>query len=100
MPHLIWSNAALADVRRLHGFLRDKSQPAADRAARTIQAAARKLIEFPRVGRESADAADVRELPIPFSTGGYLLYYRLLGDRIEVLWVRHQREQPRQIPQP
>ena len=101
MPHLIWSREAIADLTRLHDFLRSKSPAAADRAVQEIDSAARRLLDFPRVGRANENLpADVRQLPIAFSTGGYMLYYRPLDDRIEILWVRHQREdqRPSEIP--
>ena len=33
-----------------------------------------------------------RELVVRFSEGGYIVHYGVFGDRIEILDVRHQRE--------
>jgi plasmid stabilization system protein ParE len=48
---LIVSEAALADLERLHAFLADKNPPAAKRAVTVLVAAVESLNHFPERGR-------------------------------------------------
>ena len=93
MPRLIWTPAALRDVQRLHRFLAAKSPSAAARAVRAIRDGMWILAAHPGAGRP-VDAMDpeFREWPIGFGDSGYLVLYRLDGERAVVLAVRHQRE--------
>ena len=95
MPYLIWTPGALDDLDRLQRFLQPKNPPAAKRALDTILSAAAKLEEYPHAGRHAPEFGEaVRQLPVHFSTGGYLIRYRVVGEAVQILWVRHQREQP------
>lgn len=93
MPRVIFAPAALQDIKRLHEFLRPKNPAAAKRAASAIIAAVQSLAQYPQVGRP-AEEMDIpfRELPIDFGDSGYLALYRLDGDVVTVLSVRHQKE--------
>lgn len=93
MRHFEWSPEALHDVERLHGFLREKSPRAADRAIATIRASIEILLDFPEAGRMAHDLQiDHRELLVPFSSGGHVVTYTLRGEAIEILDIRHQSE--------
>lgn len=93
MSHLTWSTEALADVSRLSRFLRPKSPNAARRAVVAIRDGARLLERFPASGRPMENMGiPFRELPIGFGDSGYLLYYRVDGDDVTILAVRHARE--------
>lgn len=93
MPHLIWSEDALRDVRRLRRFLDPKNPAAAARAAGTIRRAVRILADYPGAGRPVEGMTDrFRELVIPFGNGGYLARYELDGEAVVILRVRHQSE--------
>ena len=92
MPRLIWSPAALRDVGRLHAFLARKNQPAAHRAIAAIRAGVRSLTEHPQIGRAVTDTPEYREWPIDFGSYGYLALYRLDGDDVVLLAIRHGRE--------
>lgn len=87
------SEAAAADLARLHSFLADKSYVAAERAVARIIAAVQSLDVFPERGRPSG-APHVRELIIPFGRYGYVLRYafRAQADEVVVLRVWHERE--------
>lgn len=93
MPHLIWTPPALADVQRLYRFLAPKDTQAARRAVKAIRAGAKILAHQPRIGRpvEEMDP-EFREWLIDFGNSGYVVLYRLDGDRVGILAVRHQRE--------
>lgn len=93
MPHLIWTPPALADVQRLYRFLAPKDAEAARRAVKAIRAGAKILAHQPRIGRPVEDMdPEFREWPIDFGNSGYVVLYRLDGDRVSILAVRHQKE--------
>ena len=47
----------------------------------------------PGIGRPAEDLGpDYRELPIDFGSGGYLALYRLAGEDVIILVLRHQLE--------
>jgi plasmid stabilization system protein ParE len=93
MPRLIWSRPALADVARLHGFLKPKNPEAAARAGKAIRQGVRLLGQHPEVGRVAEDMSpEFREWPIPFGASGYVVLYRYDGREVAILAVRHGRE--------
>ena len=89
MPALSWTAPALADLRAIDDWLDENASPeVALRTLATIRLRARFLENFPHAGRpigESMRALRVLDTP-------YLLLYRLLGDQLEVLRIRHERE--------
>jgi plasmid stabilization system protein ParE len=95
MPRLIWSAQAAGDLQRLFEFLADHNPEAARKAMAAIQEGMRTLRQFPEIGRpvEQMDLR-YRDWPIGFGSSGYIARYRLEGDALIVLWVRHQREMP------
>jgi len=93
LPRLIWSPGALADVARLHAFLKPKSPAAAVRAITAIRQGVRLLGEHPQAGRPAREMPpEFREWPIGFGDSGYLALYRLDGDDVVILAIRHMRE--------
>jgi plasmid stabilization system protein ParE len=93
MPSLKWTPQALSDVQRLHQFLVDKNPDAAKRAVQTIRAGVRILASQPRIGHPAEDMEpEYREWLIPFGRSGYLVLYRLDGEAVVLLAVRHGRE--------
>lgn len=97
MPHLLWTTAALRDIDELDSFLRLKSRGAADRAFSAIHLATQKLIQYPLSGRAMPElGAGIRHLPVHFSSSGYLLRYRIVGDTIRIVQVKHMRQ--RRLP--
>lgn len=93
MPHLIWTPQALADVQRLYRFLSSKNLDAARRTVQAIRQEVKVLTLQPGMGRPIEDLpVEFREWVIDFGDSGYVARYRLDGDAIVVLAVRHQRE--------
>ena len=84
---------AQADIRRLYDFLLGEAPSAAERAIRTIQLGASKVLDFPRIGRPMDDDTGRRELFIPFGAGAYVLRYRIHDDTIVVIRVWHSRQE-------
>jgi plasmid stabilization system protein ParE len=93
MPRVILSPGAFRDLQRLREFLQPKSQEAAQRSARVIIKAIQVLGLQPGIGRPAEDLGpDCRELPIDFGSSGYLALYRLKGNEVIILAIRHQLE--------
>jgi len=93
MPRLIWSQAALRDVGRLHEFLAPKSQEAAQRAVRAIRQGVKALGKHPKIGRPVEELPpEFREWVIEFGAGAYVVLYHWDGEQAVILAVRHGRE--------
>lgn len=93
MPRLVWSEQALAGVRRLYRFLAEKNPPAAQGAVKAIRTGVKILAANPRVGRVVEDMDEAfRDWPVDFGDSGYLVRYRIDGERVMILAVRHQKE--------
>lgn len=93
MPQVIFSPAALRDLQRLREYLHNKSPLVAQRAAQTIRQALAQLGQQPAMGRPVEGLPEAfREWVIPFGDSGYLARYRLEGETVVILALRHQRE--------
>ena len=90
---LIVSQAAAADLARLHDFLVDKSPQAAARAVAVLIAAVQSLETLPERGRPSGKS-NIRELIVPFGRSSCVLRYvhRRQAGEIVVLRIWHGRE--------
>lgn len=92
---LIWTRHAAEDVGRLRAFIRVHNPDAAQRAAQAIQKAAALLLQHPAIGHPAQDLPNFRDLFIPFGSRGYVMRYRLDGNRIIVVRVWHSLEERR-----
>ena len=93
MSQVIWSPAALADVQRLHDFLRDKDPIMAREAVKSIRQNVLILAGQPEIGRPLDDMPiEFREWLIDFGQSGYVALYRYDGVKAIILAVRHQKE--------
>ena len=90
---LIVSEAALADLERLHVFLADKNPRAASRAVTALVAAVETLNHFPERGRP-AGVPYTRELVVPFGRSNYVIRYlhRTGADELVIFRIWHGRE--------
>jgi plasmid stabilization system protein ParE len=84
--------AALEDLERLAGFLRESDPAAASETVSLILDGLKVLARYPLIGRPIA--VNRRELVLFRGRTGYLAQYtfRLADDEVVVLAVRHQRE--------
>ncbi|MDF3865134.1 type II toxin-antitoxin system RelE/ParE family toxin [Pseudomonas denitrificans (nom. rej.)] len=90
---VIYAPAAIRDLERLRRFLHETNPAAARRAGRVILEATQALGAYPQVGRLIDDLpVDFREWPIDFGDSGYLARYRIDGETLVILAIRHQRE--------
>jgi len=93
MPRLIWSQAALHDVARLHDFLAPKSPDAARRAISASRQGVKALGAHPEIGRPVEHLLpDFREWIIDFGQGAYIALYHFDGKHVVILAVRYSRE--------
>lgn len=90
---VIYAPAAVRDLERLRRFLQDTNPAAARRAGRVIIEATQALGAYPQMGRLiDGLPVDFREWPIDFGDSGYLARYRIDGETLVILAIRHQRE--------
>lgn len=93
MPQLIWSPQALLDVQRLYRFLAPKNLEAAKRAVTAIRQGVNVLSAQPGMGKPVENMADeFRDWIIDFGDSGYVARYRVDGQHLIILVVRHQKE--------
>lgn len=85
MPKIAWLPEALADVNRLHEFMKAQHPDAAARAAGAILDGANLLALSPDLGRPMDDGTGRRELFVSFGTGAYVLRYLNDKDRTPVI---------------
>jgi plasmid stabilization system protein ParE len=83
------------DLLRLYDFQLERDVFAAERALDAIKAAVDVLRFSPFSCRKAAgDKPFLRELVIPFGSGGYVALFEIEpGDIVTILAVRHQREE-------
>ena len=93
MPQIIFTAGAVRDLARLQEFLRPKNPAAGKRSAETILKALKMLRHQPRIFRPAPNMPeDYREWPIAFGDSGYVARYRVDGDSVTILTLRHQKE--------
>ncbi|NVN56364.1 type II toxin-antitoxin system RelE/ParE family toxin [bacterium Scap17] len=93
MSQVIFAPAAIRDLERLREFLRPKNSTAAERAAKAIIQGVQALGELPHIGRPIEDMPEeFRDWLIDFGDSGYVARYRIDGDTVVVLAIRHQKE--------
>ena len=83
------------DLLRLYDFLLEKDVTAAERAMDAIKEAMELLRFSPFSCRKAlADNSFLRELIIPFGSAGYVALFEIeSGGTVNILAVRHQREE-------
>ena len=89
MPHIIWRPKAREDARQIVDYISDRNPPAAARLAELTEYAAERLADHPYMHR-AGRVPDTREAII---TPNYMLVYRVGTEVIEILAVKHTRQQ-------
>ncbi len=95
---LVFTRLAQQDLARLRQFIAKHNPNAATRAASRIKSVAQLLVDQPLVGRPVQSPIgemhnDIREIPLTFGSGGYILRYQVLLTQIRVLRIWHTREE-------
>ncbi len=88
MPRIIWSGPSLLDLREIERFLSNDDAAAAARILRAIRSKSDQLRHFPSSG--PALTGELRYLGVRDTP--YLLVYRIEQNGVEVIRVRHVRE--------
>ena len=91
MATVVYSARALEHIERTLQSLRAGDSQIAEVAASAIRTAVESLVVHPFIGRRIE--GDVRELIVSYGrTGSVVMYrYRLPGDEVRVLALRHQQ---------
>ncbi len=87
-----WLETAIFDLQRLRDFILPHNQEAAQRAGKIIKTAVVPLEGNPYIGKPVEDLPDYFDLVIPFGVSGYILRYRIQGDTIFIIAVKHGKE--------
>lgn len=90
MAEVVWRRSALQDLIEIAAYIRQFDPKAADEYERALTALGESLSTFPNRGRPAVDG--MREL---VTVPPYVLGYRVLGDQVQIVSVRHGRQQPR-----
>jgi plasmid stabilization system protein ParE len=89
-----WLPETRVDLDRIDSFWNSIDSSLGPRAAGVILGLAESLERFPDRGRISPVDPDTRELVGRFGDGAFILRYRVLGDDVLVVQVRHSKERP------
>lgn len=87
-----WLESAVQDLQRLKYFIQPHNKEAAQRAFRIIRTAVAPLEANPLIGRPVEGLPDFHDIIIPFGASGYVLRYRIQGDIIFIIAVKHCKE--------
>jgi plasmid stabilization system protein ParE len=89
-----YTRGARNDLQRLFTFLAEQDLAAARRARKAVAKSIELLRDFPWTCRKAvADNPFLRELVIPFGSGGYVALFEIEDEQtVTILAVRHQRE--------
>lgn len=89
MPHVVWRPSAQEDARRIIDYISDRNPAAAVSLAELFARTAERLADHPHMHR-AGRVPDTREAIV---TPNYILVYRVAAEAIEVLNVKHTRQQ-------
>ena len=90
MSEVIWADAALADLRAIRAYLEQFNPLAARKLAAALIATGESLANYPHRGRPVRNTG-MRELA---TTHPYVIRYRVIGDAVLILRVRHTSRRP------
>jgi plasmid stabilization system protein ParE len=87
-----WLDSATVDLQRLRDFILPYNKEAAQRAFRIIRTTVALLEANPLIGKPVEDLPDYHDIFVPFGASGYVLRYRIQGDTIYIIAVKHCKE--------
>lgn len=87
-----WLEQALKNLKDEADYIALENPDAADDFADALFASVDNLALFPGMGREGR-VKNTREWAVP--NWSYLIPYRLVGDRLQILGIFHTRQRPR-----
>ncbi len=90
---LIWVKEAISDLNECKEFLKSKNPKAAKNAVKRIIEVTKLLLEQPYLGNPIEDMPEFQKINIPFGKYGYVLKYRIDGQKIVILRVWAGRQE-------
>jgi toxin ParE1/3/4 len=88
-----YSKRAIADLRQIATYYARSGEPAvAESIATRIQEVVARLVELPLTGSAVAQRPGVRVVPL--LRYRYKIFYRVIGDAIRILHIRHTSRRP------
>jgi len=85
---VVWSDVAEADLADIIDYIAEHSPQAARKLARQLKESVLPLADFPYMFKESERMPGCREI---VAHPNYLVFYRILSDRIRIEMVAHGR---------
>ena len=89
MAEVVWPDEVFAKLDEIANVIALDNPTAAERIVTRLLAAGESLAQFPHRGRPASGG--VRELAI---VPPYLIRYRVVGDTVVVVSIRHGRQRP------
>ena len=89
--NVVYAPRALRDLQGISAYLTERSPGASTRVLATLKTSIDSLSYFPELGR-LVDAAGHRRMPVPRYP--YLIFYRIAGDELLILHIRHTSRRP------
>lgn len=89
--NLVYSVAAVDDLKRLRAFIAEKNPPAANKVATELVSRMESLCAFPEIGRR-VELSPTPEIIRDFVFGNYIVRYALHGTSVVVLRIWHHYE--------
>ncbi len=90
---LIWVKEAISDLEECKEFLKSKNPKAAKNAVKRIIEVTKLLLEQPYLGNPIENMPEFQKINIPFGKYGYVLKYRIDGQKIVILRVWAGRQE-------
>jgi plasmid stabilization system protein ParE len=87
---VVWTLAAASGIQRAHDDIADFNPRAAMHVAETLRAEGDSLVNFPHRGRP-VPGTNMRELVTSYP---YIIRYRINGDEVVILRIRHTARRP------
>lgn len=87
-----WLPETHSDLERLDSFLRALNPQAADQAIDAVMETASSLLLNPERGYLIDRERNIRQLTVPSGKHGYILWYRVSAEAIEIIRVWHGKE--------
>jgi len=92
MPRLIFAAKAVRDLDKIREYFAQFSNEAALKAAAVLIEGTVLLLVHPLLGKPLEEMPDYRELIRTFRAGSFTMRYRIEGEAIIVVAVKHSKE--------
>lgn len=89
--NVVYAPRALRDLQDISAYLADRSPSASVHVLAALKSSIDSLSYFPELGRLVDDLGH-RRMPVPHHP--YLIFYRIAGDELIILHVRHTSRRP------